>query len=177
MSESKPPYNFGGLAEEFIGYEKARAVVLPVPFDLTTSWMSGASQGPRALIEASGYLELYDIETHSEVYQRGIFTEEERAATSSMDLNEKVYERVRRHIQADKFVVTLGGEHSVAFGSAKAHTERSPKSSILHLDAHTDRREEFEATKGASARTFHVISELHPPAVSLADRSLDVTEL
>ena len=177
MSESKPPYNFGGLAEEFIGYEKARAVVLPVPFDLTTSWMSGASQGPRALIEASGYLELYDIETRSEVYQQGIFTDEEVAATSSMDLNEKVYERVRRHIQADKFVVTLGGEHSVAFGSAKAHTERYPKSSILHLDAHTDRREEFEDNKFSHACTLHRIAELNSDIVSVGIRSLDVTEL
>ena len=177
MSESKPPYNFGGLAEEFIGYEKARAVVLPVPFDLTTSWMSGASQGPRALIEASGYLELYDIETRSEVYRQGIFTDEEVAATSSMDLNEKVYERVRRHIQADKFVVTLGGEHSVAFGSAKAHIERYPKSSILHLDAHTDRRDEFEDNKFSHACTLRRISELNSDIVSVGIRSLDATEL
>jgi len=70
MSEEKPPYNFGGLPDEFTDYKKAQVVVVPVPFDLTTSWMSGASHGPKALIEASGYMELYDIETKSEVYRK-----------------------------------------------------------------------------------------------------------
>ncbi|MEX2144140.1 MAG: agmatinase [Anaerolineales bacterium] len=177
MSQERPPYNFGGLPEEFTDYKTARAVVLPVPFDLTTSWMSGTSQGPRALIEASGYLELYDIETKNEVHRQGIFTDEAIEAANSEELNLSIYQRVRRHIQAGKFVVTLGGEHSVAFGSAKAHIEHFPELSILHLDAHTDRRDEFEENKFSHACTLRRISELNDDIVSVGIRSLDVSEL
>lgn len=177
MSEHKPPHNFGGLADEFIGYDGAQVAVVPVPFDLTTSWGSGTSQGPRAIIEASGYMELYDIETQSEAYLKGIFTDKDVEAKSSEQLNKNVYERVLKHVKAKKFVVTLGGEHSVAFGAAKAHIEQFDKLSILHLDAHTDRREEFEDNKFSHACTLRRISELNNDIVSVGIRSLDTTEL
>src|SRR3990172_5787169 len=177
MSDSKPPYNFGGLADEFSGYEAARVAIVPVPFDLTTSWISGTCHGPKAIIEASGYMELYDIETASEIYLKGIFTYEEVTAQSSAELNNKVHERVAKHIAAGKFVVTLGGEHSVAYGAAKAHIEKFPDLSILHLDAHTDRRDEFEDNKFSHACTLRRIAELNSDIVSVGIRSLDVSEL
>lgn len=177
MSEQKPPYNFGGLSDEFTDYEKAQVAIVPVPFDLTTSWMSGTRHGPKAIIEASGYMEIYDIETRSEAYKKGIFTDEDVSAESSEALNNAVYERVISHIKAGKFAITLGGEHSVAFGSAKAHIEKFPNLSILHLDAHTDRREEFEDNKFSHACTLSRISELNDDIVSVGIRSLDVSEL
>lgn len=177
MNESAPPYNFGGLPEKFTGYEKAQVAVVPVPFDLTTSWMSGTRQGPRAIIEASGYMELYDIETKSEVYLKGISTNEDVLALSSDELNDAVYQRVSKHIDAKKFVVTLGGEHSVSYGAAKAHIEKYADLSILHFDAHTDRREEFENNKFSHACTLRRISELNEDIISVGIRSLDVSEL
>ncbi len=177
MSENTPPYNFGGLAEELTDYKKAQVAVIPVPFDLTTSWMSGTSQGPKAIIEASGYMELYDIETQSQVYKKGIFTDEEVSADSSEALNDAVYERVLTHIKAGKFAITLGGEHSVAYGSAKAHIETFDDLSILHFDAHTDRREEFEDNKFSHACTLRRISELNDDIFSVGIRSLDISEL
>jgi agmatinase len=177
MSENTPPYNFGGLAEELTNYKKAQVAVIPVPFDLTTSWMSGTSQGPKAIIEASGYMELYDIETQSQVYKKGIFTDEDVSSDSSEALNDAVYERVLSHINAGKFAITLGGEHSVAYGSAKAHIEKFNELSILHFDAHTDRREEFEDNKFSHACTLRRISELNDDIVSVGIRSLDVSEL
>lgn len=177
MSEHTPPYNFGGLADEFTGYDSAKVAVVPVPFDLTTSWMSGTAEGPRALIEASGYLELYDIETRSEVYLKGIFTDKDVKAKDSDELNKNVYERVRKHVEAGKFVVTLGGEHSISFGAAKAHIEKYSDLSILHFDAHTDRREEFEDNRFSHACTLRRISELNDDIVSVGIRSLDVSEL
>ncbi len=177
MSEEKPPYNFGGLTEEFTDYQKAQAVVVPVPFDLTTSWMSGTRLGPKALIEASGYMELYDIETKSEVYRKGIFTDGDVEAQTGEQLNQNVYERVSKHIGSKKFVVTLGGEHSISYGAAKAHIEKISNLSILHLDAHTDRREEFEGNKFSHACTLRRISELNDDIVSIGIRSLDISEL
>lgn len=177
MSEHKPPYNFGGLADEFIGYEGAKVAVVPVPYDLSTSWISGTAEGPRAIIEASGFLELYDIETRSEPHLHGIFTDEDVKAKDSEQLNKNVYERVRKHVDAGKFVVTLGGEHSVSYGAAKAHIEKYADLSILHFDAHTDRREEFEGNKFSHACTLRRISELNDDIVSVGIRSLDVSEL
>lgn len=177
MSKETSPYNFLGLPEEFTNYEKAQAAIVPVPFDLTTSWMSGTSRGPRAIIEASGYVELYDIEMKSEVYRKGIFTDEDVEAKSTDELNTNVYERVFRHINAKKFVVALGGEHSISYGAAKAHIERFDNLSILHLDAHTDRREEYEDNKFSHACTLRRISELNDDIVSVGIRSLDMTEL
>jgi agmatinase len=177
VSEHKPPYNFGGLADEFIGYDGAHVAVVPVPYDLSTSWMSGTAEGPRALIEASGYMELYDIETRSEPYLKGIFTDKDVTAKDSDELNKNVYERVRKHVDAGKFVVTLGGEHSISYGAAKAHIEKYSDLSVLHFDAHTDRREEFEENKFSHACTLRRISELNDDIISVGVRSLDVSEL
>jgi agmatinase len=178
MSEhNKPPYNFLGLPDEFIGYDAAKVAIVPVPFDLTTSWMSGTANGPRALIEASGYVELYDIETKSEAYLHGIFTDKEVKAGSTEELNKNVHERVKQHLDAGKFCVTLGGEHSVAYGTAKAHIEKYSDLSILHFDAHTDRREEFEDNKFSHACTLRRISELNDDIVSVGIRSIDIGEL
>jgi agmatinase len=177
MTESKPPYNYGGLDDEFTAYEKAQVAVVPVPFDLTTSWMSGTREGPRAIIEASGFVELYDIETRTEVYKKGFFTDEEVLASDSEELNDRVYERVLDHIKAKKFVVTLGGEHSISLGAAKAHIEQFPFLSILHLDAHTDRRDEFEDDKFSHACVMSRIAELDNDIVSVGIRSLDSSEL
>lgn len=172
-----PPYNFGGLPDEFTVYDSAKVAVVPVPFDLTTSWMPGTAKGPRALIEASGYLELYDIETDSEPYEHGIFTDEAVTADDTLALNDNVYARVRQHIDAGKFVVTLGGEHSIAYGAAKAHIEAYDQLSILHFDAHTDRREEFEGDTFSHACTLRRISELNDDIISVGIRSLDSEEL
>ncbi len=177
MSHENPPYNFGGLPAKFTEYKKAQAVVVPVPFDLTTSWLPGTRRGPKALIEASGYVELYDIETKSEVYLRGIFTDKDVEAKSTEELNKKVHECVAAHLAAGKFVVTLGGEHSISYGAAQAHIDKFPKLSILHLDAHTDRREEFEGDPFSHACTLRRISELNDDIVSVGIRSLDVSEL
>ena len=177
MSHESPPYNFLGLPPEFTDYEKAQVAIVPVPFDLTTSWMAGTRRGPKALIEASGYVELYDIETQSEVYLRGVFTDKDVEAKSTRTLNKKVHDRVASHLAADKFVVTLGGEHSISYGAARAHIEKYSDLSILQLDAHTDRRDEFEGDRFSHACTLRRISELNDDIVSVGIRSLDVTEL
>ena len=177
MSHESPPYNFLGLPPEFTDYEKAQVAIVPVPFDLTTSWMPGTRRGPKALIEASGYVELYDIETKSEAYLRGVFTDKDVEAGSTADLNEKVYQRIASHLAAGKFVVTLGGEHSVSYGAAQAHIEKFSDLSILHLDAHTDRRDEYEGDAFRHACTLRRLSELNDDIISAGIRSLDVSEL
>ena len=117
--------NFGYLPKEYSNSQSARIVIIPVAYDGTSTWMKGADQGPAAIIEASANMELYDIETDSEVYKKGIFTENAIGGElSTVEMIEAVHEAVRYHLEMDKFTVVIGGEHSVSIGSIKAHIQR-----------------------------------------------------
>ncbi len=155
--------NFGGLSKEYSNLKDARAVLIPVPYDETSTWLKGADRGPAALIEASANMELYDIETDSEIYKIGIFTDEPvKEKSSPVKMVEAVTKRVDGHIKKGKFTVVLGGEHSVSIGAIKAHAENYKGVSILQLDAHTDLREEYHGTKNNHACVMARAREICP---------------
>ncbi|MFH1224605.1 MAG: agmatinase [Candidatus Diapherotrites archaeon] len=157
--------NFGGLPKEFSGYEKAEIVVLPVPYDGTSTWIKGADKGPKAILEASANMELYDIDTDSQVCERGIFTDKPICAGTKMKPEKMVGEvekKVAGHLGKGKFVVTLGGEHSVSVGAIKAHAEKYRGMCVLQLDAHTDLRQEYEGSKYSHACAMARAREICP---------------
>ncbi len=129
------------------------------------------------MINASRYLELFDIETGREVFRKGIHTARPIRAVRSDKVIEKVHEAVSRLLSDEKFVVVLGGNHSVSIGSVKAHTERFDDLSVLHLDAHTDMREHYEGDRFSHACTMARVRELTPHIVSVGIRSSDKTEM
>ncbi|MDD5455133.1 MAG: agmatinase [Candidatus Ratteibacteria bacterium] len=176
-TKSKIPDNFGGLPEEFSSYKTSKIVILPVPFDKTTSWLKGSDKGPKALIEASKNMELYDIETGSEVYKKGIFTEKPIIAKDSGSILTGVQGKVRNLLKDGKFVVTIGGEHSISTAPIKAHAEVFPDMSILHLDAHSDRRDAYEGNKYSHASVIARVNEITSKVVSVGIRSMDSSEL
>jgi agmatinase len=144
--------NFGGLSKEYSNLENACVVLIPVPYDETSTWGKGADKGPAALLDASANMELYDVETDSEIYKIGIFTDEPVEEKSSPEkMAEAVRKRVERHIKKGKFTIVLGGEHSVSIGAMEAHAKNYKDLSILQLDAHTDLREEYHGTKNNHA--------------------------
>jgi len=168
--------HFGDLPEEYSALENARVVVIPVPFDRTSTWLKGAEKGPAAIIEASAHMELYDIETDSEVYKKGIFTAEPVDGQElPKDMVEMVAEQVRRYLRDNKFVVVLGGEHSVSLGSVREHTANYTDLTVLQLDAHSDLRDEYEGSKYNHACAMARISELCP-IVQVGIRSMDSSE-
>lgn len=168
--------NFADVPKGYEEYSKARIVVLPVPYDETSTWMKGADKGPDAIIDASYNMYLYDIDTDSEVYARGIHTDDPVGEKSSPEaMVEAVRERVARHLAADKFVVTLGGEHSVTVGAVRAHAERYPRMSVLQLDAHADLQEEFHGSRYNHACVMARVRE-SCPVVQVGIRSLDAVE-
>lgn len=173
---AKAPANFAGLSGDFTAYAQAGVVILPVPFDRTSTWMKGADKGPAAIIEASRYLEFYDIETDSEVYKKGIFTAPPIQAASPSALVKKTDTAVSRYLRDDKFVVTLGGEHSVPVGVIKAYAGHYSNLSILHLDAHADSRESYEGSKYNHACVIARAREYTKNIVSVGIRSMDVSE-
>lgn len=168
--------HYGNLPEEYSALENARMVVIPVPFDRTSTWLKGADKGPAAIIEASAHMELYDIETDSEVYKKGIFTAEPVDGQQLPEnMTEMVAEQVRQYLENDKFVVVVGGEHSVSIGSARAHVANNADITVLQLDAHSDLRDEYEGSKYNHACVMARISELCP-IVQVGIRSMDSSE-
>lgn len=172
-----PPHNFCWLEGDDADYGRARVVVVPVPYDSTASGWVGSREGPWAIIEASGNMELYDIGIDDEPYRLGIHTLPEIAvhtgdAGAMIDRIESV---VGEQIDAGKFVVTLGGEHTVAVGSARAHAKRIPGLSVLAFDANADMRDEYLDSNYNHACTLRRISEV-APVVQVGLRSAEREE-
>jgi len=140
-----PPANFASLDEEYSSLERSRVVVLPVPYDSTVTARAGTRDGPRAIIEASADMELYDIGLGIEPYRHGIHTLPELAphTGSPAAMCARIEDVVGELLDAGKFVVTLGGEHTVAAGAVRAHAKRRPGLSVLAFDAHSDMRDEY----------------------------------
>lgn len=137
-----PPRTFAGLTAEESNYQRARAVILPVPYDATTTARAGAREAPRAIIDASNDMELYDVVLERETYRLGIHTLPEVAPQSDSPaaMVARVESIVRELLADGKFVVTVGGEHTIAVAPIRAYAERFPDLSVLALDAHADMR-------------------------------------
>lgn len=172
----KDAVGFCGLPSTPATYGAASIVVLPIPFDKTSTWMKGADKGPAALIEASQYLEFYDIETDSEVLNKGIFTAAPIRAVSSEALIKRTDSTVSRYLADNKFVVVLGGEHSVSVGVIKAYARQHDDLSILHLDAHADSRDFYEGSRFNHACVIARAREYTNNIISVGIRSMDVSE-
>lgn len=162
--------------DEGSNYVKAKIIIVPVPYDKTSTWIKGANRGPEAILEASANMELYDIETDSEVYKTGIHTDKPIAEDSSPEkMVECVKKRIIGHLKESKFCVLLGGEHSVSLGSVLAHKEQFKDLSVLQLDAHSDLRDKYNGSKYNHASVMARIKEICP-IVQVGIRSMDVTE-
>jgi agmatinase len=175
--KTKPPDNFCALPLKYSSYKNSDIVILPVPFDKTSSWIKGSAKGPCAIINASGNMELYDIDTGTEVYQKGIHTAKEITSRSPQEMTAKVHQRVKKLLDDGKLVVVLGGEHTVSLGSIKAHSEIFNNISVLHLDAHSDMRDSYEGNKLSHACVMARAKEITDNIISVGIRSMDAGEL
>lgn len=170
---------FAGLPDPYGSEEFAKIVLLPVPFDLTTTYQKGTNFGPEALIEASRNLELYDIETDSEVYLKGIYTSSPVIKETSEAMLNCLYERTKILLNQDKFIVTIGGEHSISYAPIKAHAEKFQKITVLQLDAHADLQDTYEGNPWSHASVMARVQELEnvEKIVSIGIRSMSSEEL
>lgn len=167
---------FCGLPYNPADYDRASIVVVPIPFDKTSTWQKGADKGPGAIIDASRYLEFYDIETDSQVIDKGIFTVKPIRANNSSVLIKKTAWEVTRYLADDKFVVSLGGEHSISIGVINSHAKHFKNLSVLHLDAHADSRDSYEGSPFNHACIIARAREFTKNIVSVGIRSMDVSE-
>lgn len=168
---------YAGIPENFGKLENAKIVLIPVPYDGTSTWQKGANNGPDAFLEASENMELYDIETNSEVYKEGIFL-----APSLTDMNtpkemvDNVHSTVKSYIQKKRFVTIFGGEHSISIGAIRAFNECYDDLTVLHIDAHADLRKSYEGTEFNHACAMYEASQT-TNLIQVGIRSMDKVEL
>lgn len=171
------PDNFLGIPDELSSYATSRTVIFSIPFDGACSWQRGAAKGPAAIVSASQNLELWDIESGSEPVRTGIFTAPPLPCPDQRAMLDGGLAAVRKYLNDGKFVIALGGDHSVSWGPLKAHAEKYPKMSILHLDAHLDRRPEYHGDPHSHASIIARAQEFVPNIVSVGIRTADQIEL
>ena len=170
------PPNFGGLDEEFSALAGARAVVLPVPYDFTTTYQGGTRQGPEAILTASRNMELWDEEVGA-IYRSGIHTLPalEPAAEGPAAMVDRVERAVGWILDQGKLPAILGGEHSISAGAVRAAARRHAGLSVLQVDAHGDMRDAYLGTPHSHACVMRRVRDM-VPAASVGIRSLSEEE-
>jgi agmatinase len=165
--------------KKFLGKEntcnssgEARVIILPIPFEYSTCYGKGTMKGPEAILKASEYLELYDEEINYEPWREGIYT------TPSLHLENKpdidlvtIKDAVLDIYDTNHFMVALGGEHTISYGIYNALNDIYADLSILHLDAHSDMRNNYEGDKFSHACVMRRIWELNNRIVQVGVRS------
>ena len=179
-----PPRVYAGLPPEQSDYATARAVVLPVPYDATTTFRGGTRDGPRAILDASMQLELYDLELRRETAEAGIHTlpELDPHLGSPEAMVGRVREAAQDVLRDGKLALMLGGEHTLTAGAVAACAGLHPRLGILYLDAHADVRGPYLGARFNHASALRLalaeiagasrgISTGPPPAVAVGVRS------
>ena len=138
---------YAGIPDSYATSEKSKIVLIPVPYDGTSTWKKGADKGPDAFLAASENMELYDIETDSEVYKQGVFLSPPVTENSSPEaMVAAVAEKVKSYLNRNKFVTLFGGEHSISIGSIRAFSKFYENLTVVQIDAHADLRQSYEGS-------------------------------
>jgi agmatinase len=158
------PYNFLALPDKLSSYKTAKAVILPIPYDLTLSFEIGSRLGPQAIISASRQVETYDDSLGLDPSEIGIATLPEMAQVVSgpEDMQKAIYLACLELLNDRKFVMALGGEHSITAGLVKAHKQKYPDLSVLQIDAHADLRDSYQGSKYSHACVMARVAEMTP---------------
>lgn len=172
-------YNYFGLPTEHSDLQTSRAVVLPVPYEGTTSYGMGTKEGPNAILMASRQVELYDEELDACPYEVGIASAQEvfpSRASYEAPIHQ-VQEAMAELLEAGKFPIMLGGEHSITLGAVLAAKEQYPDLGVFHIDAHADLREDYEDTPSSHACVMRRVAEQHIPLVQVGIRNISFEEM
>ena len=167
---------YAGIPEKYASLDASKIVLIPVPYDGTSTWGKGADKGPEAFLHASENMELYDIETDTQVYKQGIHLADAITESSSPEaMVNTVHEMIKDHIKRNKFVTMFGGEHSVSIGAIRAFNECYQDLTVLHIDAHADLRKEYEGSPYNHACALHEANET-TNLIQVGIRSMDISE-
>jgi len=153
---------------------RSPVVVLPVPYDLSLSLLPGARNGPEAILGASAELEPYDFELGLNAQEIGIHTADPVPWVSgdAAASHELIEEAATEYLEAGKFVVALGGDHSISLPLIRAHLRRGSGFGVLHVDAHDDLYDEWQGSRLSHASVMRRIHELGLPLVQVGQRAV-----
>jgi agmatinase len=169
--------NYAGIPEKYARLDDARVVLLTVPYDGTSTWQKGADKGPEAFLEASANMELFDLETRTEPFKKGIYLAPPVTENTTPEkMVETVYRTTKNYINQEKFVTIFGGEHSISIGTIKAFNECFEDLTVVQIDAHADLRESYEGSKYNHACALHEASKT-TNLIQVGIRSMDISEL
>jgi agmatinase len=169
--------SYAGIAEELCTFDNAKVILQSVPYDGTSTWGKGADGGFEAFLDASENMELYDIETGTEVYKQGVhITKPIRESDSPASMFQAVYDRTKELMKSDKFLTFFGGEHSISIGVIKAFYERYDNLTVLQLDAHADLRPTYMGSPYNHACALYDAS-VNTNLIQVGIRSMDVSEV
>lgn len=157
--------NFLAIEEQYSNLENSKVVIVQAPYEHTVSYGGGAELGPAGIIESSGYVEFYDDEFDNELcFEIGIATLEpiNFDGATDQDALDLIYNQNKALLGMGKFVITLGGEHTISTAPIKAHYEKYPNMSILHFDAHSDLRDTYQDSKYSHASFMARVAEFFP---------------
>jgi agmatinase len=168
--------NFGGISETKASYDFAEILLQSIPYDGTSTWIKGANKGFEVFIAASENMELYDIETDSEVYKKGIHILNEIAEKSSPEkVFKEVYQKTKELLKTNKFLTFFGGEHSISIGIIKAFYEKYNNLTVLQLDAHADLRPSYLNSPYNHACALYDANK-NTNLIQVGIRSMDISE-
>ncbi len=174
------PYSvsFGGIPDKYATWKSSSFVVIPFPIDLTTTYVTGTRNGPGAIIEASGHMELFDEENKIEPYRAGIFvsTEIPMLTTGPIAMLKELEKRMKAVMRAGKFPILLGGEHSGTCGAVSALKKKYEDLTILQFDAHADLRDTYLGTQWNHACVGRRIVDSGAKLVQVGVRSISEEE-
>lgn len=167
---------FAGEGAEFGLPENARIFLQSIPYDGTSTWGKGADKGFELFLNALENMELYDIETNSEVYRQGVhILPPLKGFATPEEMYGSVLEKTRQLLKTDKFLTFFGGEHSVSIGVIEAFSGHYENLTVLQIDAHADLRPEYLGTKYNHACAVHQASKI-TNLIQVGIRSMDVEE-
>ncbi len=162
---------FLGLSAKYTQAAGARVHILPVPYEETTTYGKGTADGPRALLEASQEVELFDDELWTESYKIGIHTSDaivmDKVEANTAKPFQALYEAVKPLVETDRFPLIIGGEHSITLGAIRAFAERYKDLSILQIDAHCDLRPSYDGNPYSHASVgYRLYETLQKPMIT-----------
>ena len=167
---------FGGIPKKYANKKSAKIYLTSIPYDGTSTWGKGADKGFQAFLKAADNMELYDIETDSEVYKQGIFMPDPVLEDSSPgQMFDASYSKAKALLKTDKFLTFFGGEHSISIGLIKTFYEKYDNLTVLQLDAHTDLRPSYEGSAYNHACAVYDASQ-HTNLIQVGIRSMDSSE-
>lgn len=167
--------NFLGITDpELCSYEHAKFVIQQVPYEHTSSYISGSAKGPDAMIQASHFVEFYDEELDMESFRNGgIATLKAIDFDGHVDADaiSLIEKSTNQLINDNKFVISLGAEHTVTLGFVKAHVKKYPQLSVLQIDAHSDLRQSYHDNPYSHASVMARVHDLNIPITQIGIRA------